>query len=37
LPELLNQPDPEKAQKVMQAMLQMKKIDIQGLRQAAEQ
>jgi len=37
LPELLNHPDPEKAQRVMQAMLQMKKIDIQGLRQAAEQ
>ncbi len=36
LPELLNHPDPEKSQRVMQAMLQMKKIDIQGLRQAAE-
>lgn len=34
LPELLNHPDPEKAQRVMKAMLQMKKIDIQGLRQA---
>ncbi len=37
LPELLNQPEPEKSQRVMQAMLQMKKIDIQGLRRAAEQ
>ena len=37
LPELLNHPDPEKSQRVMQAMLQMKKIDIHGLRQAAEQ
>ncbi|MEZ4643337.1 MAG: VOC family protein [Chloroflexota bacterium] len=35
LPELLNHPDPEKSQKVMQAMLQMKKIDIQALRHAA--
>ena len=35
LPELLNDPDPEKAQRVMQAMLQMKKIDVEGLRNAA--
>jgi predicted 3-demethylubiquinone-9 3-methyltransferase (glyoxalase superfamily) len=37
LPELLNDPDPEKSQRVMEAMLQMKKIDIQGLKQAYEQ
>ena len=37
LPELLSDPDPEKANRVMQAMLQMKKIDIQGLRKAYEQ
>lgn len=37
LPELLNDPDPEKAQRVMQAMLQMKKIDIGALRRAYEQ
>lgn len=37
LPELLNDPDPEKARRVMQAVLQMKKIDIEGLKQAYEQ
>jgi predicted 3-demethylubiquinone-9 3-methyltransferase (glyoxalase superfamily) len=37
LGELLNDPDPEKAQRVMHAMLQMKKIDIAGLRAAYEQ
>jgi len=37
LPELLSSPDPERAQRVMQAMLQMKKIDIDELRAAAEQ
>jgi predicted 3-demethylubiquinone-9 3-methyltransferase (glyoxalase superfamily) len=37
LPELLRDPDPERAQRVMQAMLQMKKINIDELRQAAEQ
>ena len=37
LPELLNDPDPVKANRVMQAMLKMKKIDIQALRQAYEQ
>jgi predicted 3-demethylubiquinone-9 3-methyltransferase (glyoxalase superfamily) len=37
LPELLRDPDPERAQRVMQAMLQMKKIDIDELRAAAEQ
>lgn len=36
LPELLNDPDPEKAQRAMQAMLQMKKIDIADLRKAYE-
>jgi predicted 3-demethylubiquinone-9 3-methyltransferase (glyoxalase superfamily) len=37
LPELLNDPDPEKAQRVTEAMLQMKKIDIGTLKQAYEQ
>ena len=37
LPELLNDPDPVKSQRVMQAMLQMGKIDIEGLRRAYEQ
>jgi len=36
LPELLNDPDPEKAQRVVEAMLKMKKIDIQALEQAYE-
>jgi len=36
LGELLGDPDPEKSQRVMQAMLQMRKIDIEGLRQAYE-
>jgi predicted 3-demethylubiquinone-9 3-methyltransferase (glyoxalase superfamily) len=34
LGELLNDPDPVKSQRVMQAMLQMGKIDIEGLRRA---
>jgi predicted 3-demethylubiquinone-9 3-methyltransferase (glyoxalase superfamily) len=34
LSELLGDPDREKAGRSMQAMLQMKKIDIQGLKQA---
>ena len=34
LGELLGDPDPEKANRVMQAMLQMSKIDIATLRQA---
>jgi len=34
LPELLNDPDKEKSTRVMQAMLKMKKIDIQGLKAA---
>ena len=33
--ELLNNPDPDKARKVMKAMLQMKKIDIETLKKAA--
>jgi len=36
LPELLNDPDPEKSQRVMKAMLTMKKLDIRALKQAAE-
>jgi predicted 3-demethylubiquinone-9 3-methyltransferase (glyoxalase superfamily) len=35
LPELLTDPDPEKAQRVMQAMLQMGKIEVAELEQAA--
>jgi hypothetical protein len=31
---MLNDPDPEKAGRVMQAMLKMNKIDIQGLQRA---
>ena len=34
LPELLQDPDRKKAEKVMKAMLQMKKIDINALKQA---
>ncbi len=37
LPELLGNPDPEKASRVMQAMLGMRKIDTDELRRAAEQ
>ena len=37
LGELLGDKDPRKAQNVMQAMLQMTKIDIAGLRRAYEQ
>ena len=36
LGEMLSDPDPAKAQRVMEAMLQMKKIDIKRLRQAYE-
>jgi len=36
LPELLNDRDKEKSARVMQAMLKMKKIDIEGLKAAAE-
>lgn len=35
LPELLAQPDPEKANRVMEAMLKMSKIDIKTLEDAA--
>ena len=34
LGELMGDPDPAKSQRVMQAMLKMVKIDIQGLRDA---
>ena len=34
LPELMNDPDPVKSRRVMEAMLQMKKIDIAGLKKA---
>lgn len=36
LAELMNNPDPAKVNKVTQAMLQMKKLDIAALRKAAE-
>ena len=36
LPRLLTDPDPAKANRVMQAMLQMTKIDIARLEQAAK-
>jgi len=32
----LSDPDPEKSRRVMKAMLQMKKIDIETLNRAAE-
>lgn len=37
LGDLLSDPDPAKAQRVMQAMLQMRKIDIKTLEQARDQ
>jgi predicted 3-demethylubiquinone-9 3-methyltransferase (glyoxalase superfamily) len=37
LGEMLKDPDPKKAERVMKAMLQMKKIDIKRLKQAYEQ
>lgn len=37
LGELLGDPDPLKSQRVMQAMLQMKKIDIKALKEAYQQ
>lgn len=37
LGELLNDPDPGKSKRVMEAMLKMKKIDIAGLRKARDQ
>src|SRR6266481_4931261 len=36
LPQLLGDPDPAKAQRVMQAMLQMIKLDIAGLEKAGD-
>jgi len=36
LNEYLSDPDPEKSQKVMQAMMQMNKLDIEKLKQAYE-
>jgi predicted 3-demethylubiquinone-9 3-methyltransferase (glyoxalase superfamily) len=36
LGELLGDPDPEKSGRVMQAMLKMVKIDVEGLRRAYE-
>ena len=36
LPELLGDEDPEKAKRVMEAMLQMSKIEVDGLRKAYE-
>ncbi len=36
LVKLLNDPDPDKSRRAMKAMLQMKKIDIDVLKQAAE-
>ena len=35
LTELISDPDPERSQRAMQAMLQMKKIEIEGLERAA--
>jgi predicted 3-demethylubiquinone-9 3-methyltransferase (glyoxalase superfamily) len=37
LPILLSDPDPGRAQRAMQAMMQMKKIDIDAVRRAADQ
>jgi predicted 3-demethylubiquinone-9 3-methyltransferase (glyoxalase superfamily) len=37
LGKYLGDPDPMRAQRVMQAMLKMKKIEISGLKQAYEQ
>ena len=37
LGELMGDPDPAKAQRVMQAMLQMQKIDVAGLQRAYDQ
>src|SRR5205823_3069518 len=36
LPELLSDPDPAISQSVMKAMMQMKKIDIDGLKRAKQ-
>jgi predicted 3-demethylubiquinone-9 3-methyltransferase (glyoxalase superfamily) len=37
LNKLLSDPEPAKSQKVMKALLQMKKIDINALKRASEQ
>ncbi len=37
LGEMLQDPDPEKSKRVMEAMMKMSKIDINGLKQAYEQ
>ncbi|HEV8266375.1 MAG TPA: VOC family protein [Gemmatimonadales bacterium] len=37
LGEMLSDPDPSKSKRVMEAMLQMKKIDIAGLKRAYDQ
>ena len=37
LGEMLNDPDPKKAHSVMQAMLQMRKLDIATLRRAYDE
>lgn len=37
LPDLLSDPDPVKSQQVMKAMLEMKKIDVQRLKEACAQ
>jgi len=37
LGEMLGDPDPEKSQSIMKAMLQMTKIDIKGLKHAYDQ
>lgn len=37
LPQLLSDPDPKKADRVMKAMLTMKKLDVRALTQAYEQ
>jgi predicted 3-demethylubiquinone-9 3-methyltransferase (glyoxalase superfamily) len=34
--EILNDPDPERARRAMEAMLQMRKLDIEALRRAAD-
>jgi predicted 3-demethylubiquinone-9 3-methyltransferase (glyoxalase superfamily) len=36
LPELLGDPDPDRAQRAMKAMLSMRKIDIEAIRRAAD-
>ena len=37
LDEMLDDADPDKSQRVMEAMMQMVKIDIEGLKRAYEQ